>query len=65
LAPEAPHFAAGSSPLAPNTPYDLFSNTPQVSGKARIGELSSTLNYGTQAFDFRLSGALESGRLNG
>jgi hypothetical protein len=55
--PEAPGFIAGS-PLAPNTPYDLFSSAPQVSGNSGIGQVLSTARYGTSAFDFGLSGGL-------
>jgi hypothetical protein len=53
LGPEANAFIAGS-PLAPNTPYDLFSSAPQVSGNSGIGQLLSTAQYGTNAFDFQL-----------
>lgn len=57
VGPEAPGFIAGL-PLAPNTPYDLFSSAPLVSGDSGVGELLSTASYGTSAFDFSLTGAL-------
>ena len=50
IAPEAAGFTAGS-PLAPNTPYDLFSSAPQVPGVAGIGQIVSTLTYGFRKFD--------------
>lgn len=59
MAPEAPNFKSGASPLAPNTPYDLFSSTPQVSGNAGISSLTSIVSYGSKVFDFSLSGGLE------
>ena len=49
LAPEAPGFIAGS-PLAPNTPYDLFSSAPQVSGVAGVGQLLTTATYGFKRY---------------
>ncbi len=55
--PEARGFIAGS-PLAPNTPYDLFSSAPQVSGNSGIGQLLSTAQFATHAFDFGLSAGL-------
>jgi hypothetical protein len=58
VGPEARGFSAGS-PLAPNTPYDLFSSAPQVSGNCGIGELFSTLKFDTKAFDFSLDAGLE------
>jgi hypothetical protein len=60
LAPEAPAFMSGASPLAPNTPYDFFSSIPLVSGNDSIAQLSSTASFATAAFDFRVIGALES-----
>jgi hypothetical protein len=57
VAPEARGFIAGS-PLAPNTPYDLFSSAPEVSGNSGIGQLFATAQYGTKAFDFSLSAGL-------
>ena len=48
--PEAPGFVAGS-PLAPNTPYDLISSAPQVSGIAGVGQLMTTATYGIKRFD--------------
>ena len=59
VGPEANGFIAGS-PLAPNTPYDLFSSAPQVSGNSGIGELLSTVQYGTKAFDIGLGAGLAS-----
>ncbi len=56
-APEAAGFIAGS-PLAPNTPYDLFSSAPEVPGFAGIGGLSSTATYGLRAFDLGLTAGL-------
>ncbi len=50
IGPEAGGFIAGS-PLAPNTPYDLFSSAPQVPGVAGIGQLVSTFTYGFRKFD--------------
>lgn len=57
IAPEAPGFIAGS-PLAPNTPYDVFSSAPLVPGNAGIGELISTISYRTKAFDLGLTAGL-------
>ena len=54
IAPEAPGFIAGS-PLAPNTPYDLFSSAPQVPGVAGIGQITTTATYGFHAFDLSLN----------
>jgi hypothetical protein len=48
--PESAGFIAGS-PLAPNTPYDLFSSAPEVPGVAGITQLVSQLSYGTPRFD--------------
>jgi hypothetical protein len=50
IAPEAGGFIAGA-PLAPNTPYDLFSSAPQVPGAAGVAQLVSTFGYGFRAFD--------------
>jgi hypothetical protein len=55
VGPEAAGFIAGS-PLAPNTPYDLFSSAPDVPGIAGVGELLSTATYGFRAFDASVSG---------
>jgi hypothetical protein len=60
--PEAYDFERGS-PLAPNTPYDLLSSAPQVPGVAGIGELFSTIAYGTRAFD--ISADLAAGYVDG
>jgi hypothetical protein len=57
IAPEAPGFIAGS-PLAPNTPYDLFSSAPLVPGNAGIGELITTATYSTKAFDLGVTTGL-------
>jgi hypothetical protein len=59
--PEAHGFIAGSA-LAPNTPYDLFSSAPQVSGDSGIGQVLSTARYGSNEFDFSLSAGLASVR---
>ena len=50
LPPEAAGFIAGL-PLAPNTPYDLFSSAPQVPGVAGVAQLVSTFTYGFPKFD--------------
>ncbi len=50
VAPEAADFTNGA-PLAPNTPYDLFSSAPQVPGVAGVAQLVSTLGYGLRRFD--------------
>ena len=57
VGPEAPGFIAGA-PLAPNTPYDLFSSAPQVSGIAGVGQLLSTATYGFNRFDASVSAGL-------
>jgi hypothetical protein len=57
IAPEAPGFISGL-PLAPNTPYDLFSSAPQVPGIAGIGQLITTATYRTKAFDLGLTTGL-------
>jgi hypothetical protein len=62
LASEAPNFESGASPLAPNTPYDLFSSTPQVSGNAGIGSITSIASYCSEAFDFSVSAGFENVR---
>lgn len=48
--PEAPGFIAGN-PLAPNTPYDLFSSAPEVPGVAGVTQVTSTLSYGFKRWD--------------
>lgn len=53
VSPEAAGFTGGS-PLAPNTPYDLFSSAPQVSGNAGIGQLVTTADFTSRAFDVTL-----------
>jgi hypothetical protein len=50
VGPEAPGFIAGA-PLAPNTPYDLFSSAPQVPGIAGIGQVISTATYRWRSYD--------------
>ncbi len=57
LAPEAGGFVAGA-PLAPNTPYDLFSSAPQVPGVAGVAQLVSTFSYGSRRFDAGLTTGL-------
>ena len=55
VGPEARGFIAGS-PLAPNTPYDLFSSAPEVPGIAGISDIISTATYRSSAYDFSLTG---------
>jgi hypothetical protein len=62
IAPEAAGFIGGS-PLAPNTPYDLFSSAPQVSGESGIGELLSTATLALKNFDLGLTAG--AGSVNG
>jgi hypothetical protein len=57
VGPEAPGFIAGS-PLAPNTPYDLFSSAPEVPGLASISELVSTVTYRSRAYEFGATAGL-------
>jgi hypothetical protein len=57
IGPEAGGFIAGS-PLAPNTPYDLFSSAPQTPGVAGIGGVTSHLTYGLRRFDLDLTAQL-------
>jgi hypothetical protein len=57
FAPEAPGWLAGSV-LAPNTPYDLFSSAPQVSGNAGVEQLISQAVLRTRAFDFGVGAGL-------
>lgn len=54
IAPEAPGFIAGL-PLAPNTPYDLFSSAPQVPGVAGIGIIAPTIDLGLRSLDLSLT----------
>ncbi len=58
---EAEGFISGS-PLAPNTPYDLFSSAPLVSGDSGIGQLIETTTFGARAFDFDLTAGLGTSR---
>ena len=55
IGPEAPGFIAGA-PLAPNTPYDLFSSAPQTPGVAGIGQAIVTAAYGFRTFDATIAG---------
>ena len=57
VAPEAAGFIAGA-PLAPNTPYDLFSSAPQVSGIAGVGQLLTTANYAFENYDVAVGAGL-------
>ena len=57
--PESAGFVSGS-PLSPNTPYDLFSSAPQVNGISGLGQLVTTANFATKAFDFNLTGGFGS-----
>jgi hypothetical protein len=59
IAPEAPGFIAGA-PLAPNSPYDLFSSAPQVPGNAGVGVIEPTFAYGFKHFDLAVVAALAS-----
>jgi hypothetical protein len=52
--PEAPGFIAGL-PLAPNTPYDLFSSAPLVPGVAGVTQATSVLAYGLPRYDVALT----------
>jgi hypothetical protein len=61
-APEAPGFIGGS-PLAPNTPYDLFSSAPLVPGLAGVTTLESTATYTARGFAVSLTGGF--GYVNG
>jgi hypothetical protein len=54
IAPEAPGFIAGL-PLAPNTPYDVFSSAPQVPGVAGIGIITPTIALGLRSLDLSLT----------
>ena len=62
VGPEAAGFIAGL-PLAPNTPYDLFSSAADVPGVAGIGQLLTTATYGAKAFDASVTGGF--GYVNG
>ncbi|MBD5604668.1 MAG: hypothetical protein IAI48_06200 [Candidatus Eremiobacteraeota bacterium] len=55
IGPEASGFIAGA-PLAPNTPYDLFSSAPQTPGFAGIGQAIATAAYGFRTFDATITG---------
>ncbi len=59
VGPESAGFINGS-PLSPNTPYDLFSSAPQVNGDSGIGQVITTANFATRAFDVDLTGGLGS-----
>lgn len=58
VAPEAGGFISGS-PLAPNTPYDLFSSAPLVPGVAGIGTLVSTAGYKLHSLDLAVTAGLD------
>jgi hypothetical protein len=62
IGPEAQGFIAGS-PLAPNTPYDLFSSAPQVPGIAGLAQAIGTATYGFARFDASVTGGF--GYVNG
>jgi hypothetical protein len=49
--PEAPMFAAGTSPAAPNSPYDAFSGAPMTPGDAGESALYLTPTYHGSAID--------------
>lgn len=49
--PEAPAFAAGTSPAAPLTPYDTFSSAPMTPGDAFESALYLTPTYHAPSFD--------------
>jgi hypothetical protein len=57
IGPEAPGFIAGA-PLAPNTPYDLFSSAPLVPGVTGMGELLTSATYGLRRFDLSAAAGL-------
>ncbi|MGC1986580.1 MAG: hypothetical protein WA668_14435 [Candidatus Cybelea sp.] len=58
IGPEAPAYLDGA-PLAPNTPYDLFSTAPLTPGIAALPEALMTLTERTKTFDFSLDTGLE------
>ncbi len=60
--PEAPAFAAGA-PLAPNTPYDLWSSAPQIPGLAGVVQYVATPTY--NARHLHVSATLGFGFLTG
>jgi hypothetical protein len=49
--PEAPMFSAGTSPAAPNSPYDTFSGAPMTPGNAAESALYFTPTYHGSALD--------------
>ncbi len=59
VGPEAAGFIAGS-PLAPNTPYDLFSSAPQGSGNAGIAQMVTTADLALRRYDISVSAGLAS-----
>jgi hypothetical protein len=61
VGPEAAGFIAGR-PLAPNTPYDLLTSAPLVSGNSGIGELLTTFSEATRGFDVHVTAGLASVR---
>ena len=60
--PEAAGFINGA-PLAPNTPYDLFSSAPQVPGIAGVGQLLTTATFGLKRLDASVTSGI--GYVNG
>jgi hypothetical protein len=50
VGPEAAGFVGGS-PLAPNTPYDLFSSAAQTPGVAGLGQIVTEATYSFRGFD--------------
>ncbi|HEX3370737.1 MAG TPA: hypothetical protein VHS56_14255 [Candidatus Cybelea sp.] len=58
IGPEAPPYLNGA-PLAPNTPYDLFSTAPLTPGIAALPEALMTLTERTKTLDLSLDTGLE------
>ena len=57
VGPEAAGFIKGS-PLAPNTPYDLFSSAPLTPGVAGLGSILTHADYEFRAIDLGLTAGL-------
>jgi hypothetical protein len=57
IGPEAAGFIGGA-PLAPNTPYDLFSSAAQTPGVAGLGQIVTDATYGFRGFDATLEAGL-------
>jgi hypothetical protein len=57
VGPEAAGFIKGS-PLAPNTPYDLFSSAPLTPGVAGLGSIVTHADYGLRTLDLGLTAGL-------